>query len=128
MELLNRDPRLRERNKQIASQRIAAEWGNAGLQGAFVRLTHKLPTDEDRDKQLIGVCLFLHNFRVRVDHISQIRTVYDSNWIGNWRYREPDLSNHERYIESVRLRAERFKRKRATELDRAQRRQRRAVM
>jgi hypothetical protein len=111
MELLSARPQLRARNKQIASIRVAAEWGNAGLQAAWLRLTEELPTYDLFRRTLISVCLHLHNFRTRVDNISQIRTVYDPNWVGNWRYGAPNASNLERYVESVRVRSDRMKRR-----------------
>ena len=105
MELVSRSRRRRERNKQIASLRVAAEWGNAQLQGAWARLTQPLPTKEQHRKRIIGVCLHLNNYRARVDNISQIRTVYDPDWVGNWRRGQHVASNMEQYIEAMRLRA-----------------------
>ena len=52
-----------------------------------------------------GVCLHLNNYRARVDNISQIRTVYDPDWVGNWRRGQHVASNMEQYIEAMRLRA-----------------------
>ena len=112
-ELLSNSQWMRDRNKEIASQRVAAEWGNAGLLGAWLRLTRALPTNDQHRRRIIGVCLSLHNFRARVDNISQILTVYDQRWCGNWRRGTSGFSNAERYIESVRLRADRVKQKAA---------------
>lgn len=97
----------RKRNKQIASQRVAAEWGNAGLQAAWVRLTTPLTTHDQHRRRIIAVCLHLHNFRTRVVDINQIRTVYDKDWVGNWRRRAGPHSRLERYVEAVRMRVER---------------------
>jgi hypothetical protein len=101
------DARKREVSKQIARVRSAAEWGNASLQSAWLRLSRPLPTNHRYRQLLIQACLHLNNFRARVDEVSQIRTVYDPAWRGNWRYGADGPSGLERYVERLRWRAAR---------------------
>jgi hypothetical protein len=102
----SRDCGEQERSRQVASLRVAAEWGNSALQLAYMRLTIPLPANADYRYAILRCCLHLHNYRTRTVEINQIRTVYRSDWCGNWRHTRQQPSSQERYVERQRVRYE----------------------
>jgi hypothetical protein len=93
-------PAAREMGKFSCSARVAAEWGNRALQGAYKRLTLPLSLSPIRRRIVINCCVHLHNFRTRATGISQIAKAFDPHWstLGNWRGLTIGPSNMQRYV------------------------------
>lgn len=70
-----------KRNTQHVSVRQPAEWGMRALQGSFGRLRVPMPCDDkEYRKYLLEACSRVHQLRVRLLGINQIKTVYGKIW------------------------------------------------
>jgi hypothetical protein len=68
-------------NRQLLSFRQTAEWGNSALKGAFGRLRLPLQIhDHPARRDLLEVCVRLHNLRTRCIGLNEIRSVYMPLW------------------------------------------------
>ncbi|ODQ73348.1 hypothetical protein LIPSTDRAFT_71750, partial [Lipomyces starkeyi NRRL Y-11557] len=68
-------------NRQLVSARQAAEWGMRALQGSFGRLKVPLPANDNQYRRtIIETCCRLHQLRVRLLGISEIRAKYEPVW------------------------------------------------
>jgi hypothetical protein len=66
---------------QLGSARQEAEWGIRGIQGSFGRLKMPMSVDDSAYRfRLLEVCCRLHNLRVSLEGIDQIKTVYEEIW------------------------------------------------
>ena len=63
------------------SLRQASEWGMRGLQGTFPRLKKRLPSDSATRRLVIEAIVLLHNFRTEFVGYSQIKTVFDPEYV-----------------------------------------------
>jgi hypothetical protein len=62
--------------------RQGVEWGIRTLTGTWMRLRCSLPTDVEKRKQTIMVCIRLHNLIARrMNNHNQLKTVYLDGWI-----------------------------------------------
>jgi hypothetical protein len=79
-----RDYILRISNVHM-SLRQASEWGMRGIQGTFPRCKKHLPSDHALCHLVIKVIVLVHNFRTDYIGYSQIKTVFDPEyvWIKN---------------------------------------------
>lgn len=71
-------------NAQLVACRQAAEWGMRSIQGSFGRL--RLPLDANDDgkrRDLLEICMRLHNLRTRLVGINQIRNTYMPIWMAS---------------------------------------------
>lgn len=68
-------------NQELVSCRQAAEWGMRCIQGSFGRL--RLPLDAhdgDNRRDLLEICVRLHNVRTRLVGINQIKNTFMPVW------------------------------------------------
>jgi len=70
-----------QQHRKVTSIRQAAEWSMHSLQGSFGRLQIRLHWDDATRHDTISCILHLHNFRIRVDAIGQVATVFDPRWV-----------------------------------------------
>ena len=73
-------------HRAAVSVRQAAEWGMGAIQRTFKRLTCVLSANHEHRRLDLMNVVFLFNFRTRVTHINQIKTVYGDGYLG----RDPD--------------------------------------
>ena len=99
------DEGIRLTSKEVARLRAASEWGNAGLQRCWARLTLRLPVDPQARRLLILAAVYLYNFRTGVIGRNQIRTTYCPEWLGNWRLARPGPSGQQQYWEKAQKQA-----------------------
>ena len=68
-------------NAELVSCRQAAEWGMCSIQGSFGRLWLPLDANDDsKRRDLLEVCMRLHNLRTSLIGINQIRNTYMPVW------------------------------------------------
>lgn len=77
---VDREAKLRF-NRELVSCRQAAEWGMRCIQGSFGRLRLPLEVhDGDARRDLLEVCVRLHNVRTRLVGINQIKNTFMPIW------------------------------------------------
>ena len=67
-------------HRACVSVRQAAEWGMRGVQGAFPRLSMRMPTDNNKRALSLETVFRLFNARTRLMKINQITTVYSPDY------------------------------------------------
>jgi len=75
----NRRAVLRQHNKYV-SLRQSSEWGMRALQGTFIRMKSRLPSNKRKRKLILTVIILLHNFRTHVVGLNQIATVFNEEY------------------------------------------------
>jgi len=70
-----------DHHNKVLSIRQAAEWSMRAIQGSFARLKLPLHWDDQVRASIIYCVLHLHNYRVRMDGINQVATVFDPDWV-----------------------------------------------
>jgi hypothetical protein len=100
--LAEASPAAKELGKFACSARVAAEWGNRALQGAYKRLTLPLSVSPHRRRIVLTCCIHLHNLRTRVTGIGQIAKAFDPEWCAqsNWRSTTIGPSHMQRYVDA----------------------------
>ena len=73
--------RLIKRGRAMISSRQSAEWGMKAVQGTWGVLQTRLPVGIDARKLILGLCVKLHNFRVRLVGLKQLQTVYAREYL-----------------------------------------------
>ncbi len=63
------------------SLRQASEWGMRGLQGTFPRCKKRLPSESDKRRLVLEAIVLVHNFRTDYVGFSQIKTVFDPEYV-----------------------------------------------
>jgi hypothetical protein len=66
-----------EKSNIYVSLRQASEWGMRALQATFGRLKTRLPSDEEKRREIILSVVLLHNFRTHHVGLNQIATVFN---------------------------------------------------
>jgi hypothetical protein len=80
---------LLKKHRAAVSVRQGAEWGMGSIQNVFRRVNLPLSATHSTRLQLLKIVTHLFNFRVRTTGISQIGTVYDSEYMGCLRDTNP---------------------------------------
>ena len=73
--------RLIKRGRAMVSSRQSAEWGMKAVQGTWGVLQTRLPVGIDARQLILGLCVKLHNLRVRLVGLNQIQTVYAREYL-----------------------------------------------
>jgi hypothetical protein len=58
----------------------ASEWGMRSLQGTFPRSKSRLPGDKEKRKNVIQSIVLIHNFRMELVRLNQIKTMFDPEY------------------------------------------------
>jgi len=75
----NRRVVIRRHNLYV-SLRQSSEWGMRALQGTFIRMKSRLPSNKYKRKLILTVIILLHNFRTEVVGLNQIATVFNPEY------------------------------------------------
>ena len=62
------------------------------LQGTFIRMKSRLPSNERKRKQILTVIIILHNFRTHVVGLNQIATVFNVEYDAYIHIRNYDIT------------------------------------